>query len=269
MNLPGRISTYLATACTAVAVTGGGLALGAGDASAKEIHGCVNNRTHNLIVKAKCPHGYRVLYFNQKGARGPKGDTGATGGQGATGPQGPAGAKGATGAKGAAGAKGATGATGPIGATGATGPAGAKGATGTTGNTGAPGGQGVPGISGASAWAYFNATSSTAAAVSWGGLVATQPPIVRNAAGNYTITMDGCSTTPAAQNAAAINVTPTANTGSGVAAIPVVPVVTGIVSAGKDPSDAYYGMQFQVSLFSLASGTPAAVDTPFSVSMNC
>src|ERR1700744_4567509 len=117
MTLPGRIPTYLATAMSSAAVIGGGLALTAGDASAKEVHGCVNKRTHALIIKAKCPAGYTVLRFNEKGAkgaRGAKGATGATGPQGnagPTGPTGPTGAKGPTGPKGGTGAGGAKGGT--------------------------------------------------------------------------------------------------------------------------------------------------------------
>ena len=120
------------------------------------IHGCVNNTTHVLTVRATCPSGTTALTWNQAGPAGPRGPQGIQGVPGATGPAGAVGATGPAGPKGA---------TGPAGAVGPAGPAGPKGATGAAGPQGPAGPQGAPGPTFATSFTFtFNGATKTCSA---------------------------------------------------------------------------------------------------------
>jgi hypothetical protein len=127
-----NLSTILISVTASCALAGGGFAVAATtiSASTKTIVGCVNKKTHALLVESKCAKGYTKLAWNQQG---PVGKTGV-------------GEKGATGAAGPAGSQGPTGPAGPMGAPGANGANGANGTNGTNAtiaigsiSTGAPG----------------------------------------------------------------------------------------------------------------------------------
>ncbi len=152
----------------------GGLALAGGSGV---IDACykTNNGQLRVIDPAtdKCLPSETALSWNQTGSAGPSGATGATG---ATGP---------AGAMGATGPTGPTGVTGPMGATGANGAGGATGATGQTGATGPQGSQGVPGTG----QGPLTIRGGTYGGVNGLGVYAGSGfTIVRNSAGNYTIT---------------------------------------------------------------------------------
>ncbi len=69
---------YGAGLATGALLFGGGYAIAAG--GTKTIHGCVDNKTNVLHVKARCGRGQHRLIWNQQGPAGVQGATGATGG---------------------------------------------------------------------------------------------------------------------------------------------------------------------------------------------
>ncbi len=73
MNLkPTQIIAGLAAGAV---LAGGGYA--AASATNKTINGCVNPKTHALLIENKCPKGDTPLDWNQAGAKGAKGPAGA------------------------------------------------------------------------------------------------------------------------------------------------------------------------------------------------
>ena len=110
-------------------------------ASSDLIRGCLNERTGQLTVRARCGRGETRLTWNRTGPAGPQGEPGPqgvpgpAGVDGAPGPQGDVGPVGATGARGAAGPAGPQGDPGPQGQTGARGPAGSFNLDDSTGAT--------------------------------------------------------------------------------------------------------------------------------------
>jgi hypothetical protein len=96
MRHPSRIAQLALAALAGALLAGGGYAL-ASSSGPTTIHGCVNKKTHELLIQKRCGKGQTQLVWSQQG---PQGKQGATGGQG---PQGVAGAIGATGAQGPAG----------------------------------------------------------------------------------------------------------------------------------------------------------------------
>jgi hypothetical protein len=71
-GLAGRVARTSVAVLAGIAIGAGGYAL-ASSSGGKQIHGCVNPRTHVLTVWPKCRHGNRKLVFNQQGERGPAG----------------------------------------------------------------------------------------------------------------------------------------------------------------------------------------------------
>lgn len=153
--------------------------------------------------------GLSALVFACSGSDGSDGATGATGSQGAIG------ATGATGATGDAGAAGATGATG---ATGDAGETGADGAKGDTGDTGAAGPTSEIGRA-----RVVTADDGTGAMVSTiatkGGAETTEVAVVRNGAGDYTLTFTGTYDADIADDLIQIFATAEANLTSAAATV--------------------------------------------------
>jgi hypothetical protein len=93
MSTTPRILQLAAAVLVGAALGGGGYAIAA-SGSGTTIHGCVNKRTHQLVIQRKCTRRQRPLSWNQRGPAGPAGAQGAAGAAGPAGAQGPPGPRG-------------------------------------------------------------------------------------------------------------------------------------------------------------------------------
>ncbi len=66
-----------------IALAGGGYALAA--STSNQIHACANNKSHVLVLEAKCPRGSRAVVWSVRGPAGPAGRAGASGKNGSNG----------------------------------------------------------------------------------------------------------------------------------------------------------------------------------------
>jgi hypothetical protein len=223
-------------------LAGGGYAIAA--SQSKEIHACVNKKTHALTVQAKCPKGTSALSW------------------GTVGPRGAAGAKGARGAAGVPGAAGAA-ATVSVGTV-ATGP------TAAVTN------------SGSSSAAVLNFTLPTAGAVTAYGQVwpgasgsSTPSPVLKNSnsnvvavsgetAGTYGVTVKGCS---AADESEPV-ITESANADPHDPNFTQAPILAGVLGWQTDSGGQYNG-DLSITFSTVNSTTGTLTDADFAFTVIC